>query len=180
LTNVSAVSATSRQPLSMVKACRRPGISTNSVTPGFFFCRVLLSRHDEHRPALDVLVIDLGFGPGVDVGERGLEERLTRRSHRVPVEELLGLVVADRVGEGVVELLEGQWDGSMLVARVRQDRAGDRRAEIGSGTTPQKGAASIATVAAESPLPATIWANSTPNECPITAGFLSNASITEA
>src|ERR1700730_7059250 len=31
-TNASAVSATSRQPLSMVRACPRPGISTISVT----------------------------------------------------------------------------------------------------------------------------------------------------
>ena len=38
LTNPSAVSATSRQPLSMVNAWPRPGISMNSVTPLFFFC----------------------------------------------------------------------------------------------------------------------------------------------
>jgi hypothetical protein len=32
-TKASAVSATSRQPLSMVRAWPRPGISVNSVTP---------------------------------------------------------------------------------------------------------------------------------------------------
>lgn len=37
-TNSSEVCATSRQPLSMVIACPRPGISTNSVTPGLSFC----------------------------------------------------------------------------------------------------------------------------------------------
>ncbi len=38
LTNVSAVSATSRQPESIVSACPRLGISTISVTPSFRFC----------------------------------------------------------------------------------------------------------------------------------------------
>jgi hypothetical protein len=38
LTNSSAVSATSRQPSSMVSACPRPGISTISVMPSFFCC----------------------------------------------------------------------------------------------------------------------------------------------
>ena len=38
--NTSAVSATSRQPLSMVRAWPRFGISTNSVTPSLCFCRL--------------------------------------------------------------------------------------------------------------------------------------------
>ena len=38
LTNSSAVSATSRQPLSMVSAWPRPGISLISVTPSLSFC----------------------------------------------------------------------------------------------------------------------------------------------
>ena len=37
-TNASAVSATSRQPLSIVSACPRPAISTISVTPGLRAC----------------------------------------------------------------------------------------------------------------------------------------------
>jgi hypothetical protein len=37
-TKASAVSATSRQPWSMVSACPRPGISTYSVTPSFRCC----------------------------------------------------------------------------------------------------------------------------------------------
>ena len=40
LMKVSAVSATSRHPLSMVSACPRPAISVNSVTPGFRFWRL--------------------------------------------------------------------------------------------------------------------------------------------
>ena len=69
----------------------------------------------------------------------------------------------------------------MLVARVLQDRAWtDRKAEIGRGSTPRNGAASTATVAAESPLPATICASNPPNECPMTAGFLTSAPMTSA
>jgi hypothetical protein len=50
--------------------------------------------------------------------------------------------------------------------------------ETGSGRTPRNRPGSIATVAAESPRPASIWASSPPVECPITAGFFSSASIT--
>ena len=39
-TNARAVSATSRQPLSIVNACPRPGISAISVTPSFRFWRL--------------------------------------------------------------------------------------------------------------------------------------------
>ena len=39
-TNASAVSATSRQPLSMTSPCPRLGISTISVTASFRFCRL--------------------------------------------------------------------------------------------------------------------------------------------
>jgi hypothetical protein len=38
LTNASAVSATSRQPLSIVSACPRPAISAISVIPGLRCC----------------------------------------------------------------------------------------------------------------------------------------------
>src|SRR6266849_6594549 len=37
-TKARAVSATSRQPWSMVRECPRPGILTISVTPGLRFC----------------------------------------------------------------------------------------------------------------------------------------------
>lgn len=48
----------------------------------------------------------------------------------------------------------------------------DLRAEIGRGSTPRNGAGSIATEAAASPRPARIWASRSPNEWPISAGFL--------
>jgi hypothetical protein len=50
--------------------------------------------------------------------------------------------------------------------------------EIGSGSTPRNGAASIATEAAARPRPATICASSPPNEWPMTAGLRSSCSIT--
>jgi len=42
------------------------------------------------------------------------------------------------------------------------------------------GAESIATVAAESPRPATICESSPPKECPITAGFFASLLMTAA
>jgi len=56
----------------------------------------------------------------------------------------------------------------------------DFNAENGSGSTPRKGAGSIATETAERPRPATIWVSSPPNECPITAGFFFSWPITSA
>ena len=118
---------------------------------------VLLARHNEHRTTRDVLVVDLRLGPGIEVGERRLKEGLAGRGHGVGLEELLGFIIADRVGKGIVKLLEGQRIASMLVARVLENRGlADRRADTGKGKTPRKGAASTATVAAERPLPAKI------------------------
>src|SRR2546425_4290504 len=54
----------------------------------------------------------------------------------------------------------------------------DLSEEIGSGSTPRKGAGSIATDAADNPRPAIIWASSPPKEWPITAGFLVSFPIT--
>ena len=56
----------------------------------------------------------------------------------------------------------------------------DLSADIGSGSTPRNGPGSIATVAADKPRPAMIWASNPPVEWPITAGFLVNAAITSA
>ena len=53
-------------------------------------------------------------------------------------------------------------------------------AEIGSGSTPRNAPGSIATVAADRPRPARIWASSPPVECPSTAGFLLSFPITSA
>jgi hypothetical protein len=52
--------------------------------------------------------------------------------------------------------------------------------EKGNGKTPRNTPGSMATVAAESPQPASIWANNPPVECPITAGFFSSLLTTPA
>src|SRR6185503_12569664 len=56
----------------------------------------------------------------------------------------------------------------------------DLSAGIGRGSTPRNGPGSIATVAADRPRPAMIWASSPPVEWPITAGFLFSLPITSA
>ena len=58
--------------------------------------------------------------------------------------------------------------------------AAERSAETGSGSTPRKGPGSIATVAADSPRSAIIWASRPPVEWPITAGFFVSLPITSA
>ena len=67
-------------------------------------------------PRSGFLVVDLRLGPRVEVGGRGLEERRARGRHRVGVVELLGLVLADGVGERVAELLVGQRDRAVRLA----------------------------------------------------------------
>ena len=81
-------------------------------------------------------------------------------AHGVGLEELLGLLLADRVGEGVAELVEREreWPDACCAGSPGPAWT-ERRAEIGRGGTPRNGAASTATVAAESPRPATIWAS---------------------
>ena len=55
---------------------------------------------------------------------------------------------------------------------VEMTGAADFRADAGSGRTPRNGAGSIATVTAEDPVPAILWAMSPPKECPTTAGLM--------
>jgi hypothetical protein len=78
-TKASAVSATSRQPLAMVRAWPRLGISTISVTPSVRCCFVegvrdrpphgvvLFTGDDQQRTSLGVLTIHLRFGPWIEV-----------------------------------------------------------------------------------------------------------------
>src|SRR3954452_2340117 len=65
---------------------------------------VEFSRHDQHRSALRVLRVDFGFGPGVEVGRRGLEQRPPSPRHREVVVELLRFVLRHRVREPKAEL----------------------------------------------------------------------------
>ena len=83
---------------------------------------VLLPGDDQQRATLRVLGVDLRLGPRVEVRGRGLEQRLPRRRHCIGLVQFLGLVLADRVGEGVAELLIGQWHRAVAVGRVAQHR----------------------------------------------------------
>ena len=129
------MSATSRQPLSMVSACPRSGhlgdlghaLVALLLLVGGVGDRprdrvVLLAGDDQQRPAVGVLAVDLRLGPRVEVGGGGLEERRPGGGHGVGVVELLGLVLADRVGEAEAELLVGQRDGAVAVGGVGEDR----------------------------------------------------------
>jgi hypothetical protein len=75
------------------------------------------------------------------------------------------------------------WSNVSVTARPRlsgleSTGSAERRVEIGSGKTPRNGPGSIATVAAERPRSAMIWASKPPVEWPITAGLRSSLAIT--
>jgi hypothetical protein len=93
------------------------------------------------------------------------------------VVELLRLLLAQRVRPAVLELAERERDRAAARERVDQERAHPLSTEAGRGRTPRKTPGSIATVAADSPRPASICASKPPVECPITAGFVSRASM---
>jgi len=119
---------------------------------------VLVAGDDKHRSTVGVLGVDLGFSPRVQVGVRRLEEwrrrgRAPRRSRIVPWASFL----ADDIGERVAELVEVNGTARWRLRGFPSTGLADLKAEIGRGSTPRNGAASIATDAAESPCPATTW-----------------------
>src|SRR5205823_2889731 len=96
---------------------------------------VLLAGDDQQWAAVRVLVVDLGLRPWVEVGRRRLEQRRAGgRDHELLV-ELLGLLLADRVGEAVAELVERQRDGG----RGRTGGGGPRRPGGARGRGPAGG-----------------------------------------
>jgi hypothetical protein len=54
---------------------------------------------------MGILGVNLGLGPGIEVGRGGLEERRAGSRHRVGLAELLGLVLAQGVGETEADCL---------------------------------------------------------------------------
>ena len=76
----------------------------------------------QQRTTVAGLGLDLHLGPRVEVGAGRLEEGDARTRHRVRVEQLVGLVLADGVGEGVAELVVGERDGPMVVGGVAEHR----------------------------------------------------------
>jgi len=90
------------------------------------------------------------------------------------------LVFIDGVSECVPKLVVAERDRAMPVGRVAQDGRLALSEDSGSWRMPRNGAASIATVAAESPRPAMICASRPPNEWPMTAGLRLRRPMTAA
>ena len=103
---------------------------------------------------------------------------LPRRRDRPAVEELVRLLLGDRVPEAVAELLSRQRDRpcSLFYGLLSTTEA-TLSAEGGSARTPLIGAGSIATAAAASPWARRRWTMSPPNEWPIASGFVSSPPI---
>src|SRR5712691_2635635 len=185
--NASEMLATSRQPLSTVSACPRLGISTISVTPLLSWWRLNDAFAIAHGTVLS-------FSPEtINSGPRSGFSVLTLAS----VHGFTLAVAAWKSGTpdaGTAKVLWRSFASSSLTAFAKPKRnwsnvsgtarfrlAGlprtghaDFSAEKGNGSTPWKGAGSIATVAKASPRPARICASRPPNEWPITAGFAFN------
>jgi hypothetical protein len=66
---------------------------------------VFLAVEDQQRPPFWIL-LDLCLSPRVEVGCSGLEERFSGCWHGEFLVELLGFILANRVAEGVAELVE--------------------------------------------------------------------------
>ena len=157
--NFSAVSATSRQPLSMVSAWPRPGISTISVTPfvallplergvgdGPGHGVVLLAGDDQERAPLRVLACrpsprSRGSGWRWPPGRAAGPGRARRRSRRAPSPR--PRAPRWRRRSGTARTSAGPRDP---VRRVAEHGPADFSAENGSGSTPRNGAGSMATV----------------------------------
>src|SRR6266571_3917209 len=83
---------------------------------------VVLAGDDQQRSTLGILRVDLSFRPRVDIGGGCLEDRHTGARHRVFLVQFVRLALVYGVGEGVAELLVGQWDGAGVVEGIAQDR----------------------------------------------------------
>ena len=83
---------------------------------------VFLAADDQHGPAVGVLLVGLGLGAGVEVGEGSLEDRYAGARHVILLIQLPGFVLADGVAEAVAELLEGQRHCPVPVGGVGEDR----------------------------------------------------------
>jgi hypothetical protein len=149
--------------------CDRPG---NRV--------VFLPVEDQQRATIWVLRVDLRLGPGVEVGVAHLGQGDPRPGHVAGLEEALRLALIEGIRPAVCELAEGERDRAASIPGFNRKGPLALSVETGSGRTPRNTPGSMATVAAESPRPASIWANNPPVKCPITAGFFSSAPITSA
>lgn len=99
-----------------------PLLLVGGVRDGIRYRVVLLSRDDQERPPLGVVVVHLRLGPGVQVGGGGLEERRAGGRHGEGLVELVGLLLAHGIREAEAELLVGERDRPVAVSRVLEHR----------------------------------------------------------
>ena len=83
---------------------------------------VVLTRDDQQRSAVGVLVVNLVFSPRVQIRRSRLEQGGSGCRDRERVVQLLRLVLAHGVREGVAELVIGERHGTISVAGVSQNR----------------------------------------------------------
>src|SRR5271156_6311314 len=79
---------------------------------------VELPRNDQHRSAVRILGIHLGFRPRIQICRSCLKQRRTWSGYCEGLEQPRGFVLADGIGESKTELLERQWYCAMTVQRV--------------------------------------------------------------
>ena len=146
LSQLSASSAISRQPWSMVSEWPRSLNSRRSVMAGDLWYSLRVDRViaagtvwswppaiSSSGPRVLLAVLTLAGDRRAEVRGRGLEQRLAGRGDRPPLVQLGGLLGGQRVPETVVELLRGQRDRLVPVRRVAQRDRGDpqrRRGQI--------------------------------------------------
>jgi hypothetical protein len=86
---------------------------------------VLLSLDDQERAAIRVLRIELRLGARVQIGKCHLHQGHARRRHMVGLVEPLRLLVVQGVRPAVLELVEGEGDGTAAVQGVSKHGARD-------------------------------------------------------
>jgi hypothetical protein len=94
---------------------------------------VVLPERDEQQRRAAAPEMHLGRRVAVEVRERALAQHGARGRHVVAAEELVGLLLGERVGERVVELLLVERDRLVVAERVaqhRRDRADRRERQV--------------------------------------------------
>ena len=190
MTKVSAVSATSRQPWSIVRVAsvrdlhdlRHTGVALLSFVGGVrdrpWHGVVLLAVDDQQGAAVGVLRVHLRFRPRVEVRVGHLRERDPGAGDVERVVEPLRLVLVKRVRPAILELVEGECDRATSPGRVDEERP----RHLERGCRQWQNAAEDPGVdrhrdRRESPAREHLG-HQAPVECPRIAGFSSKAAMT--
>src|ERR1035441_3087043 len=103
------------------RSSRRP-FASNRISRPLRHGVVLAAASDQQGPAVLLSGIDGSRRRLLEVRGRGLEERLAGPGDRVPVEQLAGFTLRQRVAEAVAELLPRECYRPLLVAGLGQHR----------------------------------------------------------